>query len=588
MPLDSAGAGTIQDICDAVAVLLEKVLDFLPSGREEALMRKFMPRSELGRLQESRLLTMVADAMRLTSDLLLSQPSMTGSTAFDRMARSYRPATPAEADALAALRSSKYRLLTLQSSQPRGRVTVHDARSGETLRIAGTRLPPLPAGTPLFARVAKLNDDTFCFAGSITPLDHDALALAATHPSASHPAASANSRWAEAVYAHVVRNGTMKVPGLNRPSDTGDANDGAPEGCDPFHQVVDDWVALRGAQPDADLLRRTRELISLPTMVQTLSSTAREKSARGDKAAADAFERLLLVQMETLLRRERSGSCGLTLDSVAEAIEAGVARMRISPAVRDLFRSLRNRLAGSSAAMAPDDPALARLMQRIQGLRAKTVEHGCTEQEALAAAEKIAELLDRYGLSLGELDFRTQPCDGVGIETTRKRAAPIDSCMTAIAAFFDCRVWIESARGEPLRYIFFGVRADVAAAQYLYELVDRAFDTETARFRAGPIYAAMEGERRTATNSFQIGMARGIREKLAALRASRTARTSNGRDLVPIKAALVEEELSKLGLQLTARTTGSRSKRVLHDAYAAGTEAGARFEYSPGIGMAAE
>jgi hypothetical protein len=43
---------------------------------------------------------------------------------------------------------------------------------------------------------------------------------------------------------------------------------------------------------------------------------------------------------------------------------------------------------------------LQRLVQRIQGLRAKTVAHGCTEAEALAPAEKLAKLLDRHGLSL--------------------------------------------------------------------------------------------------------------------------------------------------------------------------------------------
>ena len=41
-----------------------------------------------------------------------------------------------------------------------------------------------------------------------------------------------------------------------------------------------------------------------------------------------------------------------------------------------------------------------RLRQRIQALRAKTVANGCTEGEALAAAAKVAELLDRYDLSL--------------------------------------------------------------------------------------------------------------------------------------------------------------------------------------------
>src|SRR3712207_9512789 len=80
------------------------------------------------------------------------------------------------------------------------------------------------------------------------------------------------------------------------------------------------------------------------------------------------------------------------------------------------------------------------LVQRIQAWRAKTVEQGCTEQEALAAAEKVAELLDRHGLSLSELELRQQPCEGIGIDTGRRRTGPIDDCVPAIARSEERRV----------------------------------------------------------------------------------------------------------------------------------------------------
>ena len=194
------------------------------------------------------------------------------------------------------------------------------------------------------------------------------------------------------------------------------------------------------------------------------------------------------------------------------------------------------------------------------------------------------ELLDRYGLSLGEMEFRAQPCEGIGIQTNRRRIAPIDECIPAIAAFFDCRVWAERAEAAPLRYIFFGLRGDVTAARYLYEMVERAFETETDGFRASDIYFQMVGERRSATNSFQTGLARGISGKLHAMRAAREAviRSASGRDLVPAKAAIVDEEMEKLGLSLSSRALG-RGKRVLTDAFAAGEAAGQRFEFAPAI-----
>ena len=39
---------------------------------------------------------------------------------------------------------------------------------------------------------------------------------------------------------------------------------------------------------------------------------------------------------------------------------------------------------------------LDKLINRLQALRAKTIANGCTEEEALSAAAKVAELLDRH------------------------------------------------------------------------------------------------------------------------------------------------------------------------------------------------
>ncbi len=115
-------------------------------------------------------------------------------------------------------------------------------------------------------------------------------------------------------------------------------------------------------------------------------------------------------------------------------------------------------------------------------------------------------------------------------------------------------------------------------------MVERAFDTETAVFRRSDLYEEMKGDRRSATNSFQIGLSRGISAKLGAMRAARdeTIRSASGRDLVPVKSAMIEEEMSKLGLHLSQRSHAT-GKRVIRDAYTAGQEAGEKFEFAPGI-----
>ena len=59
----------------------------------------------------------------------------------------------------------------------------------------------------------------------------------------------------------------------------------------------------------------------------------------------------------------------------------------------------------------PNTAELDKLRARIQALRAKTIDNGCTEDEALSAAAKVAELLDRHDLSLSDIELREERCE---------------------------------------------------------------------------------------------------------------------------------------------------------------------------------
>ncbi len=226
------------------------------------------------------------------------------------------------------------------------------------------------------------------------------------------------------------------------------------------------------------------------------------------------------------------------------------------------------------------------MIQRIQALRAKTVDRGCTEQEAMAAAEKVAQLLARHDLSLDEIGVRKSECAGVAFETGRRRRGAIVYCVEPVAAFCDCRVWSEAGEDGALRYIYFGLKADVEAARFLHTLIEDVFETESDAFRRGDLYAGLYGgARRTALNSFQIGLANGIGEKLNTIKAARSARaaTSAGFDLVAVKEDVVEDELDKLGLHFT-RNSRSSNRRIHGEAYRAGQSGGALFEPHAALG----
>jgi hypothetical protein len=231
----------------------------------------------------------------------------------------------------------------------------------------------------------------------------------------------------------------------------------------------------------------------------------------------------------------------------------------------------------------PDLAAFDRLKTRIQGLRSKTTDNGCTEAEALSAAGKVAELLDRYDLSLTDVDIRDALCEQREYETYRKKRIPLDGCIGAIANFCDCRVWREKNQAGDARYVFFGLRSDIEVAHYLTELIDNAVRSELGRYKISAGYRRFRHQDRHVVNSsFTLGMVASIADKLRAMKRERDAvKNGTGRDLVVLKASVVDVELEKL--DLTLRTARRATRMVSPTAYEAGGVAGASLAINPGI-----
>ena len=230
-----------------------------------------------------------------------------------------------------------------------------------------------------------------------------------------------------------------------------------------------------------------------------------------------------------------------------------------------------------------NNDALDKLKIRIQALRAKTIDNGCTEDEALSAAAKVAELLDRYDLSLTDIELRAAPCERRTYETYRKKRIPLDDCIGAIAHFCDCRVWREKNAAGESSYVFFGLRPDIEVAHYLTELIDAAVRAELGRFKTSADYGRLRHQERYLANaSFTLGMVASIAQKLMAMKASRDqVNHSTGRGLVVLKTSVVDAEFDKLNMKL--RTSRSAGRMVSMTAYEAGGAAGASLAISPGI-----
>lgn len=524
-----------------------------------------------------------AAVLALVADLALFTAPPGRSTAVERhVKQTLAPAGSREAAAVAALAGHRFALFTITAAAAAGRHPARDLLTGEAFTLVAFGLEPIAApGAQLAGRLVTLGDVHAMISAAVL-LDNDALTTIRPWLSRDGRALANPTRCAEALYRNAIAEMRVVMPGI---FGSGGDHEDATDPDDVFHEIAAAWASGDPSPKQEHVIRGCTSVDDLITVIQYLG-VARE--GRNGRLAA-AYERIAVLQLETLHRRAAvgNGAAARILAEFKAEIDRAIGAREIPALYRDLFDELDRRARPASGRQATDEAGaeLDRLRARIQALRAKTVEQGCTEEEALAAAAKVAELLDRHGLSLSDLEMRQQTCEGTAIETGRKRRAPIDDAVPVVAQFCDCRYWIETGSNGALRFVFFGLPADVTAARCLHDLISEAIVTETAAFKARPLYAEhSSNQKASATRSFQAGMVHEIAGKLTDLKRQRSRATlkTTGRDLVPLKADIVEKELDRLGMRFTEKAVQA-GRSVLKDAYHAGRAAGQAFELEPKI-----
>lgn len=578
MTATRSNAKCADDMLELLGDLCLAASRFVAPARVKKTMRQWLGGRRLSEVDNPDLV--LGEAMALALDFSLFAPSASGKTAIDRFARQHCLSNAEEGKALDALRQGCFRILEIQGAHPGGGIWALDLANDERCHVVACPSWVTLEGVIIAARLAMIDASVMVPVGPVTPLDEDGLAMAQKRLANPH-------RCAEAVYRHVVRFGRPEIAGLNRETknETRHFPFTARDGL--LHQLAFAWATDKGEiNASAKEEQKAREAISEQALIEILLALtlAQERSMQ---PLSVAYDHLLTLQLETIARRSAAGVTGPlgSLEHLEALVKQATDDGALPIAARTVFEAARRRLVASGQDAPRGDVDLDKILARIQALRLKTVDRGCTEEEAIAAAVKVADLLDRHGLSLGEIKLKNQNAEGFGVDTGRRRFGPIDGCIPVIGRFCDCRLWSEQGDDGQIRYIFFGLPADTAGARYLYDLIEQTFQTETQTFKRSVLYASHRArERRSATHSFQTGLAQGIGQKLERLRGQREVkmRASAGRDLVVVKDAVIDQDLAKLGLRFKTRG-GSRKRSVLKDAYQAGQEAGDRFTYRPGI-----
>lgn len=211
----------------------------------------------------------------------------------------------------------------------------------------------------------------------------------------------------------------------------------------------------------------------------------------------------------------------------------------------------------------------SKIAAKIAALRAKTTNVGCTEAEALAAAELAAQLMAEHGLSETEIEMVSASAEERTTRATwRARVAGAVCVATNTAAVFHPGTAFE----------FIGRAPGPEVAAYLYAVMTNAIVRGSRDFKWSAEYRRRRTTktRRAALADFATGMVARLRIRLFELFRS----TMSDDELKAARRALAEWHPNTQRMGMPDR------KPRFADAVAAGLDAGRSVTLAHGVGGA--
>ncbi|WP_431281633.1 DUF7168 domain-containing protein [Humitalea sp. 24SJ18S-53] len=178
------------------------------------------------------------------------------------------------------------------------------------------------------------------------------------------------------------------------------------------------------------------------------------------------------------------------------------------------------------------------LRARIRALLSRTQANGCTEAEALAAAERAFALMREHGL-----DEDSVACARLKVSLGRKKIAVADRMWPAVAWACHCEIWTETGGDQPRHVVYFGRAPWPEVAIWLHGVVDGAARRASRDYCATREYKRRRTAktRRLAREHFLEGFVASLRVKIIEMKAG--DHDVQMRDLAVAKAALEQEGL---------------------------------------------
>jgi len=237
-----------------------------------------------------------------------------------------------------------------------------------------------------------------------------------------------------------------------------------------------------------------------------------------------------------------------------------------------------------------------KIKSRVQALLKMTEANGCSEAEALNATRLAGRLMDQFQLSAKDLFKEDLTCIEKAFPVSIVNRPSYDGCMSALAAYCDLKIWFSKGQNTS-SYKVFGYKHDIDLFEYLFDIIKRAFETESSTFKRSVAYLN-SNSKKTSTTSFQRGMSSSLYNKLVSMKEERNKEeheiktpdgnfsTQNTTALVVMKQENVRNEFSKYCSEngMFFRSVRRVVRKFNSNAFNMGKEAGNKVSLSRGIG----
>lgn len=244
-----------------------------------------------------------------------------------------------------------------------------------------------------------------------------------------------------------------------------------------------------------------------------------------------------------------------------------------------------------------DNERLNSIAEKIQKLFA--LAESSNPEEAGLAAEKARQLLEKYNMSLTDVEIKTAEMveAGVGVDKCYGRIrrgydrkyknipAWSYGLIGLMKEYFYIETLLAGSRYSKDNMYFLGAKKDVDVAtyvfQYLFRETERLCDLYMKQYRGQHLG---QHEAKALSYSYKMGVVSGIEEvlrKQCAQRNKSEARTKNGTELVPLKQEVAERFKDNLHPHLVSKRIVYRE--VSSDAMGAGRKDGKQVQIHRGV-----